>query len=231
MKRVQNGAPTQADSGIPAARSSALVDAEQDALLVDESEEARRRAHDGSAEVALALERARLARDVGEVAHDEDELVVARCDGAALVLAHLAADVEGVLDVLERVLRDRAASGGEHGVGDVLRQPLVDGPPEDVVGRGQEIGLAVDLEPAVDAVGPDPEDRVRDRGDQRPRLQVARGWLVEPRIDGRRAHSTLVARSSVETRLSPGRTCPQNGPVGRGRGRSHRRERVSRARS
>ena len=140
-------------------------------------------------------------------------------------------DVEGVLDVLERVLRDRAASGGEHGVGDVLRQPLVDGPPEDVVGGGQEVGLAVDLEPAVDAVRPDPEDRIGDRGDQRPCLQVARGRLVEPRIDGRRTHSTLVARSPVETRLSPPCTCPQNGPVGRGRGRPHRRERVSRARS
>ena len=46
---------------MPAARSSARLTPSSDAVLVDEGEEARRRADDRAAEVALALEHALLA--------------------------------------------------------------------------------------------------------------------------------------------------------------------------
>ena len=95
--------------------------------------------------------------------------------------------------MLEHALVDRATTRREHGVRDVGGEPLLDAAPDDLVGWRQEVALGVDLEPAVDAVGPDPEDRVGDRRDERPRLQVARRRLVQPGVGGRRAHPLLVA--------------------------------------
>ena len=74
------------DAGRPLERA---VDAEQRPVRVDEREEARRRADDRAAEVALAFELAGLPCPVGEVADDEDELVGPAGHGPALVVAHL----------------------------------------------------------------------------------------------------------------------------------------------
>ena len=90
MKSFQNGSADPRLLGDPGGPLERAVDAEQRALLVDEREEARRRADDGAAEVALALEHARLARPLGEVADDEHELVGPARDDAALVVALLA---------------------------------------------------------------------------------------------------------------------------------------------
>ena len=171
------------------------VDSEQLPARVHERQEARRRADDRSAEVALALELACLKRALGEVADDEDELVGAAGDRPALVVTGLPLDLQRVLDVLEHAVRDRTSPGAQHGVRDLRREPVLDPAPDHLVGRGQEVALGVDLEPAVDAVGADPEDRVGYRGDERAGLQVARGRLVQPRVCGRRAHRFLVPRS------------------------------------
>ena len=170
------------------------VDAEQRPALIHEREEARRGADDGVAEVPLALELARLAALRREVADDEHELVGTARDEPPLVLAGLALDVERVLDVLELALVNGLSACCEHHLRDVRREPLVDGVPDHVVGRREEVTLRVDLEPAVDAVGADPEDRVGDRGDERACSRVARRRPVEMLVPGRPCHLSLVAR-------------------------------------
>ncbi len=137
MNRVQNGDPIHSSSGMPAAWPSASIDAEERPLVVDESQEARRRADDGTAEVALALELARLPGEVREVADDEDELVVAGGDDAALVLVRLAAQLERVLDLLQAALLDGPTSGLEDEVGDLGRESGVHAVSDDLVGRGR----------------------------------------------------------------------------------------------
>ena len=191
------GRPDPLLLGDPGRPAESLVDAEERPLPVDEREEARRRADDRATEVTLAFEFARLPGEVGEVADDEDELVVPGGDDASLVLVLLAPEVERVLDLLKARLGDRLPPGLEHEVGDLRGQPGVHAVPDDLVRRGREILLGVDLEAPVDPVDPDPEDRVGDRGDERPGLEVGRRRLVEPRVDGRRCHCFLLPRSRL----------------------------------
>ena len=169
------------------------VHAEQGALVVHEGEEARRRADDGPAEVALALENPLLLPSLREVADDEDELVGPAGDDPALVVALLAAEAHRVLELLHLLLGDGAPAGGENRLGHVRRQTLVHAPPDHLLGWRHEILLAVDLEPAVDPVRADPEDGVGDGGDQRARRRVVRMRLVEPLVGRRRRHPSLVA--------------------------------------
>ena len=93
--------------------------------------------------------------------------------------------------MLGLLLLDRATPGGEHGVCDVAREPLVHGPADHLIGRSQEVELGVDLEPAVDAVDPDAEDRVGDRRHERPCGGVARRGPIEPLVGGRRCMRPL----------------------------------------
>ncbi len=184
------------------------VHAEERPLAVHESKEARCRAHDRAAEVALALEDPLLPRALGEVADDEDELVGAARDDATLVVALLAAQLHRVLDALHLLLVHGAAARGEDRLRDVRRKALVDAPADHLVRGRHQVLLGVDLEAAVHAVGADPEDRVRDRGDERARRRVARRGPVEPLVRRRGGHPVSCSREGASggTGLAPRRT-------------------------
>ena len=193
MNSFQKGRAEPRLLGDPGRPLERAVHAEERALAVDEREEARRRADDGAAEVALALEDALLACPFGEVADDEHELVWPAGDDTALVVALLRAKLHRVLDALDLLLGHRPPARLEDRLGDVGRKPLVDAPADDLVRRRHQVLLGVDLEAAVDPVRADPEDRVGDRGDEGARRRVARRGPVEPLVRRRCGHTSLVA--------------------------------------
>ena len=166
------------------------VEAADAALGVDEAEVARRRLDHGPHELALALEvvEARLqlvvellqldlvALALGDVADDEDDLVVADRRDARLEVPPFV-ERERVLDLVHPAGCEHPADAGHDLLADVGRQDLADVVPEELVRRMHEERLVAGLDVEVVPVVIEPEHEVGERLDEPAQPRLGAGQL------------------------------------------------------